>query len=827
MAGIKYQCEFYSNNGSRYRMNLYHVDYSGTTIPFKAGPEGFQLKYEGETDSVYQTIKASSLQFDFIVEEAPTSSGDPTTGNIYADLLANNENKMFVIVQQYDSDNTAWRNFWAGDIIDDTVVIEDSPYPFAIRIKATDGIAKLKQKIYTPSAGGSYLPILWYFQKAIEQTTYYSTLFPSSSGTSVVTLRNTADRYHENMGDITDGTWQNTYNPMKLVYVNEGAFVKQDGTYMTYYEILSQICTLWNCQFFLASIWNEDLGCTWWLFSRYVMYNEDSSSIETSCRIFKNQAYDSSNTALNYGEYSVPNTSVNSLPVTTKTIGDADHPKFSGNKITYLPPLGRIQVNYNHDLFAFSLNANLGDSTGWGLSANASYYNIVSSRVNATTGSQFFVGDYTEITPVEGGTLSSPVFPSGMDYTDAGNNNNGLFIPVTNGQDAISVTGTMTFQYKFSWSNALVDTMINQGAFPLSFNEQFYMYIQLSNKSFYDWNNAVTSGTNLGDNYKNIYLTGDFGNGGDGTSTWTDTGYVVPDTSMLRVYVDSLPIENGVEQTITVPFTFYSESIPTTWDSASYPYLKRMQFGLANFNDTNMFGSFIASMISGGVITCDFANVSFDDFHINYLFDSSEMSNYFSRERGLYVNSNTDASAQMEVAPDVFIGDPPQWISDSDGDLELGTSPAQYLGVLRIVAPSATDPTTTPPDQSQQNNRKWRSQQDGTVLPLHQLLYREIIKKRALPSYKYDISFENSEADETITFVNTLKIDMKLNSGESADLQGFFPVGGTYTAVTDSWKMVAEQLSINTETNLTNGSSNIFLVDWFIDNPNILMYTNL
>ena len=70
MAEIKYQCEFYSNNGSRYRMNLYHVDYSGTTIPFLAGPEGFQLTYEGNTDSVYQTIKASLLQFDFIVEDA-------------------------------------------------------------------------------------------------------------------------------------------------------------------------------------------------------------------------------------------------------------------------------------------------------------------------------------------------------------------------------------------------------------------------------------------------------------------------------------------------------------------------------------------------------------------------------------------------------------------------------------------------------------------------------------------------------------------------------------------------------------------------------------
>jgi hypothetical protein len=174
MAGIKYQCEFYSNNGSRYRMNLYHVDYSGTTIPFLAGPEGFQLTYEGESDSVYQCIKASSLQFDFVITEAPTSSGDPTTGNIYADLLANNENKMFVIVQQYDSGNTAWRNFWAGDIINDTIEIQDSPYPVQIRIEATDGMAKLKQKKYVPLTGGTWLTVLFLIQECISNTLLFN-----------------------------------------------------------------------------------------------------------------------------------------------------------------------------------------------------------------------------------------------------------------------------------------------------------------------------------------------------------------------------------------------------------------------------------------------------------------------------------------------------------------------------------------------------------------------------------------------------------------------------------------------------------------------------
>ena len=109
---------------------------------------------------------------------------------------------------------------------------------------------------------------------------------------------------------------------------------------------------------------------------------------------------------------------------------------------------------------------------------------------------------------------------------------------------------------------------------------------------------------------------------------------------------------------------------------------------------------------------------------------------------------------------------------------------------------------------------------------MHQLLCREIIKKRCVPSYKYDISFENNDPSTTITFINTFKIDMKINNGASADLQGFFPTGGTYTAGTDSWRMTVEQFSINTESNLLNASNNIFLVDWFLDNPNVLLEPN-
>lgn len=796
-------------------MNLYHVDYSGTTIPFVAGPEGFQLTYEGETNSVFECIKASSMQFDFVITEAPTSSGDPTTGNIYADLLANNENKLFVIVQQYDSGNSAWRNFWAGDIIDDTVEIQDAPYPIQIRIKATDGIAKLKEKPYVPLTGGTWLTILYLIQECISQTLYYSTLFPSSGGTSVITIRNTPDRYAENMGSITDSTWQDTYNPMKLCMLNEAAFVKKDGIYFTYYEILEQICNLWGCQFFLSSIWNEDIGCTWWLFSRNILYFEDGPSILDTCRVFKNQAYDSANTALNFAEYSVPNTSVNYTPTLTKTIGDADHPKFKGNKITFLAPLRLVKNVYNHDLFSYNWNSPSAGSTNI-------WHEFGTLRNTSTSGFQFFLNT----SDASGADLASPYFPEGMDYTVSPNDNNqGLFIPVTSDQDCILITGTMNFGYNMTINSgdpigSLFQGLIDNGFQP-SFTVKGELQIRFitSNKTGEDWYEAQYQNppVDLGDDEVKLHLDGDFGNGGNGTCGWATAN-----TSRIRVYAEDVPILTGINQ-VSVPFSFISDSLPTTFDGLSIETLKRMRIKIFDWNDADIFDSSFAGNIGSAVTFTGSPSIEFTDFRVTSFLSGSKTGNYFSTSVGQMTNSNGDANCDMEIQPEFYIGDPPPYITNTDGELDsINEGPVLYLSGIKVVAPASSNPTTTPPTTKVANNRRWRTQQDGTFLTLNELLSREIIKKRCLPCYKYEISFENSTANESITFVNSLKTDMKLNNGESADVQGFFPIGGTYTAATDSWQMTIEQFSSNTTANITNTSYANTNEEWFLENPNIL-----
>lgn len=835
MAQIKYQCEFYSNNGTRYRINIYHVDYTNSVVEFQGGMDGFKLKYEGTNDPEYKGIKASSLEFDFLIQANPTSSGLPTTGNIYEDLLNNNESKMFVILQHYKpTGGGSWINSWAGDVIDDTVTIADQPFPQRIRIRATDGVAKMKQKIYTPKTGASWIPVLYYFELAIQQTLYYSTMFPSSGGTSTISIRNTSNRFQENMGSITDATWKDTYNPYKLAFINEAAFKKDNGEFFTYYEILDQIGTLYGVQFFQSYRYQDSQGGSWWLFSRYVMYAEGTSSVNSSCRIFNNQAYDSGGNGLTEYEYAIPNTSTLNTPLAvTKSIdldigGNIVRPKLKGNKISYLAPLGRVYNNYYHDLVSYPLNMP---------NTNPDQYSNITGLATAgfatnPNGLISFVGGAVVQQPPDG-QINSPTFPADMPYTGSdtsyGLNNNGWFIPITAGQDCIAITGNLTVSYKFDWSayTALDALISGENTFlDTTFTIPMRFVPIISNKSAADYAQAQIDDDNLSDVEQRRWLNGTFGSGGTSdVATWETliTDFDLANSPQVRINIDNPPLQNNTEFTLTVPFAVITEPLPLAHTDVQN-YLKRWEYSISNFNKTKMFSEAFAGLITSGVISVENFSYQIQDLKTSLIFDGSQISNYFGYEKALFSNYNTDASAQMEIKPDFYVGDPPDWISTDAGGLsETNLAPTQYFGGIRIHAPSASDPTTTFPNQVQVNNGDWRTEHDSVEKNINKLLCREIIKKRSFPAFKYDIKFQLQSLDYMVGFWNTFKVNMRLNETMPDDIRGFFPLGGTYTAMTNTWHMMLQQMDINTETNIIDDSYIELNSEPFENNPNLLI----
>ena len=64
---------------------------------------------------------------------------------------------------------------------------------------------------------------------------------------------------------------------------------------------------------------------------------------------------------------------------------------------------------------------------------------------------------------------------------------------------------------------------------------------------------------------------------------------------------------------------------------------------------------------------------------------------------------------------------------------------------------------------------------------------------------------------------------MRLNNDASDDIRGFFPIGGTYTAMTNTWHFHLQQMDINTETNIQDDSYIEPNFEPFENNPNILI----
>jgi len=559
--------------------------------------------------------------------------------------------------------------------------------------------------------------------------------------------------------------------------------------------------------------------------------------------VFENQAYTSGGDALTQYEYCVPNTSTLSTALdVTQEVGldlSTNRPKLKGNKISYYSPLGQVQTNYFHDLVSYPLNMSFEDPDS---PFEIDHYTDISGFFIGDAGGGFgsalgFLGDAM----VTNDPLNSPYFPAGMPYTgtDTGafGENDGWFIPVTDGQDTIVVSGQLTISYKFSWDGssaegiALTDLLTSENSFlDTDFRLPIIFRIVVSNMSSADWATSQAEDEPFLDSEIRRWLNGTYGSGGGNAATWSSTvpnwGTSAWESSTIKIMVNNPPMANDEQMTITVPFSFVSEALPDL--HGGQDYLKRTQFEVGEMTTNNLFTGAFKLFIDAGVVVLEDFNVQLNDFQQALIFNGSQISNYFGSQVGLYNNYNTDASSRMEIKPDFFIGDPPFWISTLAGGQDpANLAPTQYFGGIRIFAPSASDPTTTVPNQLQVNAGEWRTQNDSTEKPLHILLDREIIKKRCFPIYKYDIKFQivgpnNTGALYNIGFWNTLKINMRLNENQSDDIKGFFPTGGTYTAVTNTWHLTVQQMDLNTETNIVDSSHNVYNNEPFMNNPNIL-----
>ena len=131
---------------------------------------------------------------------------------------------------------------WAGYIIQDLVQIEDVSQPYLLNIRATDGLAKLKDVVVTTSAWRKFTN---QFINALDKAGVLGIYDTTDAVLNVV-----CNWYAEEM------TYASTLNPLDETWADFRAFdtIDESGTLTgrTWHEVLEQMCSIFGLRFYYS-----------------------------------------------------------------------------------------------------------------------------------------------------------------------------------------------------------------------------------------------------------------------------------------------------------------------------------------------------------------------------------------------------------------------------------------------------------------------------------------------------------------------------------------------------------------------------------------------
>lgn len=137
MAAVRFWSEYKSFTGDDYRIEIWDTEHTGDATEFTTGSEGFNLRYEGETNEPNSPILSTSCDIRFYMQNAAHEA-------LITDITASQEGRFLVKILWTASDLP----FWYGMVLPDIGSYEEAYYPYVLTIRATDGIATLKDIDY-------------------------------------------------------------------------------------------------------------------------------------------------------------------------------------------------------------------------------------------------------------------------------------------------------------------------------------------------------------------------------------------------------------------------------------------------------------------------------------------------------------------------------------------------------------------------------------------------------------------------------------------------------------------------------------------------------
>ncbi len=132
MAALKYIGQFESYTGLKYQVSIYDEDGTGSSLPFKLGPDGFELIYEGDTGDPWKPLTPSRVEFVFNVE-------DQTAEDFIIECATARPGRFLIYITESSAGgNYTDTMYWQGFLQGEGIQISDAYFPYEVTLSATD-----------------------------------------------------------------------------------------------------------------------------------------------------------------------------------------------------------------------------------------------------------------------------------------------------------------------------------------------------------------------------------------------------------------------------------------------------------------------------------------------------------------------------------------------------------------------------------------------------------------------------------------------------------------------------------------------------------------
>ena len=402
MAGIRYASNYKSMNGWEYDLKIWDTHWAGSEQDFTIG-ESVSIKYDSSGDAKLAPIICSSLEFGFMVEDAPMAAWIASMKtNAYA------EKDVYCTLTK-----TTSQGVWGGYLILDLGNEEDVSYPYEVKMKFIDGLALLKDIDFIPdpssytspynsvntylnntyTSGGNYKSVVWWLSQILANAGISST---ATGGTDyrIVTANNW---YNQKHAGIT--SWA-TKDPLKNTAINAQQFYKQTGDDNSANQIL--FYTSLNCYEALISICSTfGLRCIYYhnkvTFIQVGLYNTAETGTTAVPVNIQSFNYDNTGTAISTST-KIGGTNIERYQLDIEDSADLGLQKLAGGNWGEYPPVKKAIATFpsvsNFNYFqAFPLIYGTDDFDSTGLGTWPSLYPTGTGNVNEMSST---IGTFTD-----------------------------------------------------------------------------------------------------------------------------------------------------------------------------------------------------------------------------------------------------------------------------------------------------------------------------------------------------------------------------------------------------------------------------------------------